>query len=233
MNHVADYGYRYYDPLTGRWPSRDPIGERGGKNLYGFVDNDGISNWDYLGQSITPYEVDTRTLSLEVGQVRGNSLAETDILRWQWSGNCSLTFWAFMGFGKNEQLKLDGKLVIFITKKDWVNDNYIPPGHKSGFTVAEHERHHAWLCKDAFNKAAAKANAYEGKYCSGCCDKALRLAKAIMGYAKQKQIPEHNAFDEWDYGGGELGEYQTKLLDAKKELDAAQDEYNTSGCKKL
>ena len=23
--HVADYLYRYYDPLSGRWPSRDPI----------------------------------------------------------------------------------------------------------------------------------------------------------------------------------------------------------------
>jgi RHS repeat-associated protein len=23
------YGFRYYDPETGRWPSRDPIGERG------------------------------------------------------------------------------------------------------------------------------------------------------------------------------------------------------------
>ncbi len=27
------YGYRYYDPVTGRWPSRDPIEERGGVNL--------------------------------------------------------------------------------------------------------------------------------------------------------------------------------------------------------
>ncbi len=26
---VACYGYRYYDPLTGRWPSRDPIEEIG------------------------------------------------------------------------------------------------------------------------------------------------------------------------------------------------------------
>jgi RHS repeat-associated protein len=25
------YGYRFYDPVTGRWPSRDPIGDRGGK----------------------------------------------------------------------------------------------------------------------------------------------------------------------------------------------------------
>ena len=27
---MAVYGYRYYDPATGRWPSRDPIGEVGG-----------------------------------------------------------------------------------------------------------------------------------------------------------------------------------------------------------
>lgn len=43
------YGYRYYDPVTGRWASRDPIGERGGLNLYGFVGNDGVNWWDYLG----------------------------------------------------------------------------------------------------------------------------------------------------------------------------------------
>jgi hypothetical protein len=48
--HVADYLYRYYDPLTGRWPSRDPIEEEGGMNLYGFVGNDGVNKWDYLGQ---------------------------------------------------------------------------------------------------------------------------------------------------------------------------------------
>ena len=43
------YGYRYYDPVTGRWPSRDPIGERGGVNLYGFVRNDGVNRWDLWG----------------------------------------------------------------------------------------------------------------------------------------------------------------------------------------
>ena len=44
------YGYRYYDPLTGRWPSRDPIGEMGGKNLYGFVFNNAFACYDYLGR---------------------------------------------------------------------------------------------------------------------------------------------------------------------------------------
>ena len=48
------YGYRYYDPVTGRWPSRDPIEERGGTNLYGFNGNDALSRWDYLGQEVSP-----------------------------------------------------------------------------------------------------------------------------------------------------------------------------------
>jgi hypothetical protein len=32
------------------WPNRDPIGENGGVNLYGFVGNNGVNSWDYLGQ---------------------------------------------------------------------------------------------------------------------------------------------------------------------------------------
>jgi RHS repeat-associated protein len=47
---VMYYGYRFYDPEAGRWPSRDPIGERGGVNLYGFVGNDGVNDLDYLGK---------------------------------------------------------------------------------------------------------------------------------------------------------------------------------------
>lgn len=52
---VFYYGFRYYDPETGRWPSRDPIEELGGLNLYGFVGNDGVNHWDYLGK-ITGFE---------------------------------------------------------------------------------------------------------------------------------------------------------------------------------
>ena len=46
---VADYQYRHYDPVTGRWPSRDPIKEEGGVNLYAFVGNDGVNGSDVLG----------------------------------------------------------------------------------------------------------------------------------------------------------------------------------------
>jgi RHS repeat-associated protein len=46
---VAEYTYRDYDPVTGRWPSRDPIEEKGGVNLYGFVGNSPVKAFDFLG----------------------------------------------------------------------------------------------------------------------------------------------------------------------------------------
>jgi len=38
--------YRQYDPNLGRWLSRDPIGEGGGMNLYGYVLNNPINFYD-------------------------------------------------------------------------------------------------------------------------------------------------------------------------------------------
>lgn len=46
---VFFYGYRYFDPNTGRWPSRDPIGEEGGINLYGMLHNELVNDADILG----------------------------------------------------------------------------------------------------------------------------------------------------------------------------------------
>ncbi len=51
------YGYRYYDPDTGRWPNRDPLEEQGGVNLYGFVYNNSISAIDTDGRFFAPPEV--------------------------------------------------------------------------------------------------------------------------------------------------------------------------------
>lgn len=41
--------YRAYDPNTARWLSRDPIEERGGVNLYGYVNNSPMNLVDSLG----------------------------------------------------------------------------------------------------------------------------------------------------------------------------------------
>ena len=44
------YNYRHYSPALGRWLSRDPIEEQGGRNLYGFVGNSSLNKTDLLGQ---------------------------------------------------------------------------------------------------------------------------------------------------------------------------------------
>ena len=48
------YLYRDYDPVTGRWASRDPIGERGGVNLYGFTGNKLPNKFDVMGMIEAP-----------------------------------------------------------------------------------------------------------------------------------------------------------------------------------
>ena len=43
------YNYRHYNPLDGRWTSRDPIGEEGGLNVYIYVNRNPLAYIDTLG----------------------------------------------------------------------------------------------------------------------------------------------------------------------------------------
>jgi len=43
------FGYRFYDPATQRLLNRDPVGEEGGVNLYGYVGNNPVNLIDPLG----------------------------------------------------------------------------------------------------------------------------------------------------------------------------------------
>ena len=44
------YGYRYLAPGMGRWTRRDPLGERGGRNLHAFAGNRTVTAVDVLGR---------------------------------------------------------------------------------------------------------------------------------------------------------------------------------------
>jgi RHS repeat-associated protein len=46
------YGYRYYNPSTGRWLNRDPIGEIDSDNLYAFSLNSPGDFFDNLGDAV-------------------------------------------------------------------------------------------------------------------------------------------------------------------------------------
>jgi RHS repeat-associated protein len=55
MFHLPETGfylthYRFYDPNTGRWLNRDPIGEDGGINLYAYVEGNPVNFVDPTGE---------------------------------------------------------------------------------------------------------------------------------------------------------------------------------------
>ena len=95
---MAYYGYRYYDPKTGRWPSRDPIQEKGGINLYGFVGNDGVNKWDYFGLEwvqVPGSFVWTTPLAISKVKVEfenaGNGAMEFTVAKITWKGHAMVT----------------------------------------------------------------------------------------------------------------------------------------------
>ena len=74
------YGYRFYNPSTGRWPNRDPIKERGGINLYGMIRNNPISWVDpfglFLTSTTTPAGIEAITI-LEGGAATAGTATGT------------------------------------------------------------------------------------------------------------------------------------------------------------
>jgi RHS repeat-associated protein len=69
------YGFRYYNPITGRWVNRDPIGEKGGSNLYGFVGNSSVNRIDLLGAYEYESSIDM-FLEFWFGRGRGGGVSD-------------------------------------------------------------------------------------------------------------------------------------------------------------
>lgn len=74
-NGLLHYGFRYYQPSTGRWLSRDPLEESGGPNLYAFGRGDSVNFSDYLG--LDP----TLSLSWNAAYDRASPTAQREMIR--------------------------------------------------------------------------------------------------------------------------------------------------------
>lgn len=57
----------FYNPQTGRWLSRDPIEERGGRSLYGFANNNSVNKADRLGLTLVAEVPAEIALEIEEG----------------------------------------------------------------------------------------------------------------------------------------------------------------------
>lgn len=76
---VAYYGYRYYDPMTGRWPSRDPVEEVGGVNIYTFIWNDSVNIIDVLGlKPGDAFDCSDQAAIDALNQIKGSGTDGTD-----------------------------------------------------------------------------------------------------------------------------------------------------------
>jgi len=78
------YGYRYYDPELGRWINREPFGENGGLNLYGFVGNAITKFVDYLG--LYPYEISSGSiLNYDPDELPPNFVDKQHMYSYKWT----------------------------------------------------------------------------------------------------------------------------------------------------
>ena len=66
-SHFLYYGHRFYNPNTGRWINRDPVGEMGGNNLLLFVGNRALILTDAVGLEITEKQCKDKVEELKKG----------------------------------------------------------------------------------------------------------------------------------------------------------------------
>ena len=193
-NNWYYYGYRYYDPTTGRWPSRDPIEEDGGNNLYGFVGNNSINQIDILGEK----------LSLATGKYKLNSLpantrtrSKTDV---DFTPNITT---ACDDFGFQKKLEFDGGLNVTVHSKP---------------EDVKHEEIHVKKYGEWWDAFVKNVNQLEGEGC--CCSERLAALMAAQNIFRINAEIDNLGFDKGEYKSIQnerrLAHLKTKKPKAKK-----------------
>ena len=150
------------------WPSRDPIEEAGGLNLYGMVGNDSVNQADYLGQSPTFTANESTAPGHQVTLIDGTKIWAT--------GNTKIKKWLFQlelkdcSGGKGKEIK--------IKTFDVIVDYWYDPKDP---TAKSHEKTHVSHSRNAFNAIKNSVAAFDGK-CFKC---PLKLQCAIDLINKQ------------------------------------------------
>jgi RHS repeat-associated protein len=76
--HIVISGYRFYNPESGRWLSRDPIQEADQINLYNGCHNNPVGCWDFLGLETYGNDVYTPDTSFTAWIVARKSVTPLD-----------------------------------------------------------------------------------------------------------------------------------------------------------
>ena len=100
------YGYRFYSPDLGRFINCDPIGEKGGLNLYGFVLNNPISGIDPFGLECMCGANITKSLKALKRKIEKRFYAASPEAR---TKGCTQYTQKISGNGNNWDLEFDNK----------------------------------------------------------------------------------------------------------------------------
>ena len=194
------YGYRHYDSATGRWPSRDPIGERGGLNLYSMVGNDAVNYVDLLGRD---------RLGDFPKPERGRLTREESFDRW-YKGQSDVGWTDDLPNCPDKICIVDGKPEN-CSAENWgsISDaNQFHPGAK-------------WCMRSSNSSGGAQQCCYDedGKIIksglgAGTPDKASAsfINYVYLNHYFQDVAPFQLA---WDLDGGVLGSYLSKYLEVR------------------
>jgi RHS repeat-associated protein len=207
-----NYGYRYYDPVTGRWPSRDPIGEAGGFNLYGFVRNNGVNGVDSLGLSATNSTVDPGTYPVTVkpgsaGLEKGHSDVRFDkfetVITELGDDYCLLEIKGELNI---VEIVIDPRFTggRGISKVLDPSSDALPNSNLTR-TTEEHERHHLRISQRVWNDLVADTAPFDGKYCCDCARIAARIVHAMKDAYGSYRTSIDGEFDRASYNGGGYG----------------------------
>jgi RHS repeat-associated protein len=227
---VTYYGFRYYDPQTGRWPSRDPIEEAGGMSLYAFVGNNTVNAIDNLGLELEAFTQSHSSLPLNQGSARRGAYA---VVSWP-SLVARLPVDGLAGFSQVEIKAHPNSFVIqlYYNPLD-ISDPEKEYGQDSTHTFAQHERIHAKKSIDAWNSLVNEVNPLALGWCKKkCADLAVAYANAALAVWKAKSYLENELFDEGTYHGGHnVATYQNQFNTAKAAYDTAKTAWDDSDCK--
>ncbi len=240
VSGVRYYGLRYYNPSMGRWLSRDPIGENGGRNLYGFVSNSPLVYYDARGLALTQYTRDFTQdpwLVEDLGRIFRNESRRG-------SGAVTQNDWAdhlIVATQSGKHVKIEGELEI-----RFIVDVRSSPSNTGvdGLSIREHEFFHGYIAKTFWNANASLVNKWEGDYCSeGCAIMAADIANQAHLYNFYLEESVNHKFDVDQYGSNENASssvrerndgayerFRELAFVAKQRLDEKIDRFNSSKC---
>lgn len=190
------YGYRFYNPVTGRWVSRDPIGEEGGANLYAFCVGSPNNQIDPLGTKYQRFDTNIESIPFIKGIPKiAGATAETEAI-WA-TGAHVVPNIAWHSVETSRKTDLSIKFVVRPEYADQLDTR--KPNDPTG-TLREHEYQHARYNSERYNQFVKEANPHLLYFCSASCGKAHADAiNAFLDYYKNIALMEDAILDMMSY----------------------------------